>query len=67
MPPVADLINGLRAFDSEREWFEFKVNWFNPKELGSYISALSNSAAYEPKLRSNFSTLCSGVFIFRIF
>ena len=40
-------VNELRQYDTEREWFEFKENWYDPKELGEYISALSNSAAYE--------------------
>lgn len=40
-------VNELRAYETEREWFEFKENWFDPKELGEYISAMSNSAAYE--------------------
>ena len=29
----------------EEEWFDFKVNWFNPVEIGEYISAISNAAA----------------------
>ena len=37
---VLDLI----AHESEEEWFEFKHNWFEPVELGQYISALSNAA-----------------------
>lgn len=41
----SDIITELREYDSEREWFEFKENWFNAGELGEYISALSNSAA----------------------
>lgn len=46
MVEIAKLINELRSFDAEREWFEFKLNWFEPVALGEYISALSNSAAY---------------------
>lgn len=49
MKAIADIVNELRAYDSEREWFEFKENWFEAKALGEYISALSNSAAYEGK------------------
>lgn len=41
------IVNNLRAYDTEREWFEFKENWFNAKGIGEYISALSNSAAYD--------------------
>lgn len=47
MKKVIEQINDLRAFGSEREWFEFKLNWYNAKEIGEYISALANSAAYE--------------------
>ena len=47
MKKVIEHINDLRAFGSEREWFEFKLNWYNAKEIGEYISALANSAAYE--------------------
>ena len=46
MKDLITLVNQLRCYDSEREWFEFKVNWFEPAALGEYISAISNSAAY---------------------
>ena len=49
MKSLVDIVNELRAYDAEREWFEFKENWFEAKALGEYISALSNSAAYEGK------------------
>ena len=42
---AAEIIKELLEYDSEREWFEFKVNWFEADELGEYISALSNGAA----------------------
>lgn len=45
MDMATDIIKELREYDFEREWFEFKVNWFVADELGEYISALSNSAA----------------------
>ncbi len=48
------IIQELRAYDSEREWFEFKKNWYKPDELGEYISALSNSAAYEGRGQAYF-------------
>lgn len=44
---VKELVKELCEYDSEREWFEFKENWFEPVELGEYISAISNSAAIE--------------------
>ncbi len=37
---VLDLISR----DDEEEWFEFKENWFEPHEIGEYISAMSNAA-----------------------
>lgn len=49
MKSLVDVVNELRVYDAEREWFEFKENWFEAKALGEYISALSNSAAYEGK------------------
>ena len=45
----AEIVEELRKYDSEREWFEFKENWFKADELGEYISALSNSAAIAGK------------------
>ena len=32
-----DIVNELRLYEAEKEWFEFKVNWFEPQELGEYI------------------------------
>lgn len=40
-----DIINECLSYESEREWFEFKENWFEVNQLGEYISSLSNSAA----------------------
>lgn len=39
------IIRELCEYPHEREWFEFKTNWFQPDILGEYISALSNAAA----------------------
>lgn len=41
------LINELCSYPYEKEWFEFKENWFEADELGKYISSLANAAAYE--------------------
>lgn len=49
MGRLGEIIEELRKYDSEREWFEFKENWFKADELGEYISALSNSAAIAEK------------------
>lgn len=32
--------------NEEKEWIEYKENWFDAYALGEYISALSNTAAY---------------------
>ena len=42
---LAELILDLIDRNREEEWFEFKVNWWEPHEIGEYISALSNEAA----------------------
>ncbi len=39
------IISECLAYEGEREWFEFKENWFEKDQLGEYISSLSNSAA----------------------
>jgi len=44
-----NLIDGLRALPGETEWVEFKVDNYNPQEIGEYISALSNSACLHGK------------------
>lgn len=44
---VKTIVNDLLQYTSEREWFEFKENWYEPYEIGQYISALSNSAVFE--------------------
>lgn len=43
------LIKDLCSYKYEKEWFEFKENFNNEYELGEYISALSNAAAYVGK------------------
>ena len=48
MKDLITLVNQLRSYGSEREWFEFKVNWYEPAAIGEYISAISNSAACKP-------------------
>lgn len=40
------LLLSLQAHGKECEWVEFKVNNSNPREIGEYLSALSNSACY---------------------
>ena len=49
MRSSVEIIEELRKYDSEREWLEFKENWFNADKLGEYVSALSNSAAVAGK------------------
>src|SRR5438093_10455022 len=43
------LIKELCKLPDETEWVEFKVNVAEPKEIGEYLSALSNSAALAGK------------------
>lgn len=40
------IVLDLCSYRDKQEWFEFKENWFNPEELGKYVSALSNAAAF---------------------
>ncbi len=47
MSAIQNLVKELCAYESEREWFEFKENWFEQFQLGEYISAISNSAAIQ--------------------
>lgn len=46
MKRLEDIVKSFCAKDDEQEWFEFKENWFEPVQLGEYVSALSNAAAY---------------------
>ena len=47
MNDLKDTVLDLIRRPVEEEWFEFKENWYEAHELGEYISALSNAAAYE--------------------
>jgi predicted HTH transcriptional regulator len=44
-----DLVHRLRKLPTETGWYEFKMNNEKPDLIGSYISALSNSATLEGK------------------
>ena len=44
-PQPDQLLRSLLALPRETEWVEFKVNDYEPEEIGEYLSALSNSAA----------------------
>lgn len=39
------LVRELCKLARESEWVEFKVNSYQPDEIGEYVSALANSAA----------------------
>lgn len=43
------LVRELCNLPRETEWVEFKTNRAEPQEIGEYISALANSAAYSGK------------------
>ena len=42
---IVNVVLRLIEFPHEEEWFEFKVNWYEPATIGEYISSLSNAAA----------------------
>jgi len=46
---IKRIITELCSYKDEREWFEFKENWFQPAALGEYVSALSNAATLHGK------------------
>lgn len=46
---MVSLVNELRNLPRETEWFECKHNNDNPEEIGEYLSALANSAAFTGK------------------
>lgn len=43
------LVNELRKYESETQWFEFKHNNYDPDMIGKDISALANGAALTEK------------------
>ena len=49
MENLEELVNQLRQYESETNWFEFKHNNYEPDVIGQDISALANSAAYMEK------------------
>jgi predicted HTH transcriptional regulator len=46
---VAGLVRELCKLSGETEWLEFKVGNADPQEMGEYLSALANAAAYNGK------------------
>ena len=51
---IKSIVNELRSYNDEQEWFEFKVNWFQAETLGEYVAALSNAAAFHYKKSAYF-------------
>lgn len=49
---LTSLLQELRRLPKETGWVEFKHNNKDPKEIGEYISALSNSAALNGKIHA---------------
>jgi len=43
---IKTIIADIQASPKEGEWFEIKENNANPEEIGEYVSALANGAAY---------------------
>ncbi len=54
MKRLEKTVRSLCDKNYEQEWFEFKENWFEPAQLGEYISALSNAAAYHSEENAYF-------------
>lgn len=54
MKNLEDIVRRLCAKDNEQEWFEFKENWYEPVQLGEYVSALSNAAVYHQEENAYF-------------
>lgn len=53
---LIELVDILRAEDTETEWLEFKSNYLSNQDIGEYISALSNGAALRAdRLATSFS------------
>ncbi len=38
MEKYSEIVKSLIMRKSEEEWYEFKENWFEPYEIGTYIS-----------------------------
>ena len=55
---LISILQELISLPQETEWVEFKHNNENPKEIGEYISALSNSATLH---RQNFGYIVWGI------
>lgn len=49
MNKLENIVKNLIDRESEEEWFEFKENWYSAKDIGDYISSLSNAAAMSGK------------------
>jgi len=49
MENLEKLVENLIKYDSEKNWFEFKHNNYDPEIIGQNISALANSAVYSDK------------------
>lgn len=41
MKTSEQIVDELLSYSNEKEWFEFKENWFVPDELGEYIGAIA--------------------------
>ena len=46
---VIETVIEVKQMSHEVEWIELKTNFWNPKEIGEYNSALSNSATIHGK------------------
>lgn len=46
---IIEIIKELVTYSEEKEWFEFKENWYQADGIGEYISSLSNAAVMKGK------------------
>lgn len=45
MDNLVSTVKELISYDYESDWFEFKENWYEPNQIGEYISSISNVVA----------------------
>ena len=60
---IINKIKELLEFPEERMWFEFKENWYDPNQLGEYISALETNTSFA---RNRFSIADNAKFCKRV-
>ena len=54
MADLQAIVEKLLKYDNEKEWFEFKENWFELDELGRYILNSRAICSTSPRIRGSF-------------